>query len=101
MVKLNGLLKSDKPLLVMFFADWCPHCQRMLPVVARLEATEEGRLAVERYDIEAPENEKIFSYYNVRSVPTFLLFRDGDQVWRESGELPEKQLTEIVRKYEV
>lgn len=100
MVKLNGLLKSEQPLLVVFYATWCPHCKKMLPVVDHLEKKEKGNLGVERYDIDAPENEKLLNYYNVRSVPTFILFRDGDQVWRQSGEIPEEQLTELVKKYE-
>lgn len=100
MVRLNGLLKSEQPLLVVFYASWCPHCKKMLPIVDHLEKSEKGRLGVERYDIDAPENEKLLNYYNVRSVPTFILFRAGDQVWRQSGEMPGEQLAELVRKYE-
>lgn len=58
MVKLNGLVNSDTPLLVVFYAAWCPHCQRMLPVVGQVEESEKERLKVERYDIDAPKTKR-------------------------------------------
>lgn len=99
MVRLNGILKGDKPVLVEFFASWCPHCQKMHPILDRVEKKEKENLRVERYDIDAPENEKLLSYYRVQSIPTFLLFYHGDQVWRQSGEMPQEQLEEMVEKY--
>ena len=54
---------------------------------------------MERFDIDAPENEKLLNYYRIQSVPTFLLFYQGDQVWRQSGEMSEEQLEEKVEKY--
>lgn len=100
MVRLNGMLKGEKPVLVEFFASWCPHCQRMQPVLDVLEENDHNKLTVERYDIDAPQNEKLLEHYKVQSVPTFLLFRDGDQVWRQSGEISSEQLQEVVRRYE-
>lgn len=100
MVKLNGLLKSEVPVLVIFFATWCPHCQRMEPIWNDLERKEGKKLRVERYDIDAPENVKLIEYYKVTSIPTMLLFRDGDQVWRQSGEMAEAELAEVVNRFE-
>lgn len=100
MIRLNGILKSSKPVLVQFYANWCPHCQRMRPVLDALEKENSESLIVERYDIDAPQNERILEYYRIQSVPTFLLFRDGDQVWRQSGEQSPALLEEVVRRYE-
>ena len=100
MARLNGVLKGKKPVLVQFYANWCPHCQRMRPILDALEKENSEHLIVERYDIDAPQNARLLEYYRIQSVPTFLLFYDGDQVWRQSGEMPSEQLEEVVRKYE-
>lgn len=100
MVKLNGILKGERPVLIEFFASWCPHCQRMRPILDDLEKKNREKLTIERYDIDAPQNGGLLEYYKVQSVPTFLLFRDGDQVWRQSGEMTSEQLEEVIRKYE-
>ena len=99
MVRLNGILKGDKLVLVEFFATWCPHCQKMRPILDRVEKENKAYLQVERFDIDAPANEKLLTYYRIQSVPTFLLFYQGDQVWRQSGEMSEEQLEEKVEKY--
>lgn len=99
MVRLNGILKGDKPVLVEFFATWCPHCQRMRPILDGVEKEHKEHLQVERFDIDVPENEKLLNYYKIQSVPTFLLFFQGDQVWRQSGEIAQEQLEEMVEKY--
>lgn len=77
MVRLNGILKGDKLVLVEFFATWCPHCQKMRPILDRVEKENKEYLQVERFDIDAPENEKLLNYYRIQSVPTFLLFLPG------------------------
>lgn len=98
MVKLNGILKGERPVLIEFFAVWCPHCQRMRPILDDLEKSHREELRIERYDIDAPQNAELLEHYKVQSVPTFLLFRDGDQVWRQSGEMTSEQLEEIIEK---
>ncbi len=99
MVKLNGLLKSEMPVLVIFFATWCPHCQRMQSIWDKLEKRGGKRVNIERYDIDAPENEKLIQYYKVQSVSTMMIFKEGDQVWRQSGELTFEQLEEVMNMY--
>lgn len=62
-VWLNGVFKGEKPILVEFFANWCSHCQKMQPVLDILEKRNCDKLAVERYDIDEPQNEKLLEYY--------------------------------------
>lgn len=100
MVKLNGLLNSDKPVLVEFFATWCPHCQRMKPVLDKVERRSKAGLKIERFDIDAPANASLIDYYKIQSVPTMLLFHKGEQVWRKSGEIAADQLEDIIGSYE-
>lgn len=99
MVQLNGIVNNGKPVLVEFYANWCPHCQRMRPILDDIEKKSGEKLKVERFDIDAPENEYLLNYYKIQSIPTMLLFHDGDQVWRQSGEMREEQLEKVLNTY--
>ena len=69
-----------------FYATWCPHCQRMKPVVEEFKKLMEGTLEVVLVDID--QEPALTDFYTVESTPTFILFRKGQQLWRQSGELP-------------
>lgn len=81
----NAVINSEPIVLVEFFASWCHHCRRMKPVVDQVEAALSGRAAVRRIDIDSPEADSVPEV--VRSVPTFIIYRDGHEVWRHSGEI--------------
>lgn len=78
-------IRSSKVVLVEFFASWCPHCQAMMPVVAQVKELLEGRAPVIQLDID--ENQEAADAEKVQSIPTFIIYRDGREVWRNSGEL--------------
>lgn len=78
-------IRSSKVVLVEFFASWCPHCQAMMPVVAQVKELLEGRAPVIQLDID--ENQEAADAEKVQSIPTFIIYRDGQEVWRNSGEL--------------
>lgn len=91
-------LKEDKGVvLVEFFASWCPHCQRMMPVVADVKALLEGRANVYQFDID--ENEEFAKELDVTSIPTFIVFKDGEEKWRGSGEMEGSTLDAKVEAY--
>lgn len=71
--------------LVEFYASWCPHCKRMAPVVEQVKELVEGQASVYQYDID--ENSADADEAEVESVPTFLLYVNGQEVWRYSGEI--------------
>lgn len=98
MVRLAELLNGDKSVFIEFYASWCPHCQRMRPIIESL-CKKEDRLRVQTYDIDSPSNRSLVDYYKVQSVPTMLLFKNGEQVWRQSGEIPLEQLEEIIERF--
>ncbi|MDR1755920.1 MAG: thioredoxin family protein [Culturomica sp.] len=96
MVNLNEIVNNSKSVLVEFYASWCPHCQRMSPVLDHVEKKAGKKLKVERFDIDAPQNEQLVNSYKIQTIPTMLFFHNGEQVWRHSGELPEQELEKIV-----
>ena len=78
--------------LVDFGADWCPPCRMMAPVVEQIAAEYAGRATVGALDVDA--NPRVQARYDVRSLPTFLFFRDGEVVDRIVGAVPKARLTE-------
>lgn len=83
MEKFDEIIKSEKPVLVDFFATWCGPCQMMHPVLEDLADKVGDKARVIKIDID--KNEHLASVYNVRSVPTLMIFKDGELKWREAG----------------
>lgn len=78
-------IKSDKVVLVEFYASWCPHCQRMMPVVDDIKELLEGRAQVFQFDIDS--NKRSAAMAGVKSIPTFLIYTNGEERWRHTGEI--------------
>lgn len=93
----NDIITSAKVALVEFYASWCPHCHKMMPVMDQIKELLDGRVPVYQLDIdsnqEAADNEK------VKSVPTFLIYKDGREAWRQSGEIDGEILLSKVESY--
>ena len=84
-------LTDKSPLvLIEFYASWCPHCQRMMPVVAQVKELLAGTAEVYQ---EAEEDS------GAESIPTFIVYKDGKEVWRHSGEIEGEVLLSHVQKY--
>ncbi len=79
------LVNSQKTVVVEFFATWCPHCQRMMPVVEQVKELVGDRARIVQLDID--ENQDAAQDADVQSVPTFIVYKDGKEVWRQSGEM--------------
>ena len=89
-------LKDDMgTALVEFYASWCPHCQRMMPVVADVKELFTGQVPVYQFDID--ENQELASELDVQSIPTFIVYKDGAEVWRGSGEMEGAVLAQHVQ----
>lgn len=76
--------------LVEFYASWCPHCQRMMPVVDEIKELVSGTTTVCQYDID--EHPREAEDAGAESVPTFIIYRNGREVWRRVGEVPGDEL---------
>lgn len=98
MEKFYELIKGEKPVFVEFFASWCPHCQRMMPVMEELKNRVQRKMTVLQYDIDDPEYRRLVEYYRVQSVPTMMVFKAGEQLWRQSGEIKQEDLFGKVKR---
>ena len=79
------VMETGALVMVEFYADWCPHCQKMMPIVKEFKELEKGKLEVVQINIE--EESALADLYTVESIPTFILLRKGEALWRQSGEM--------------
>lgn len=93
----SEVINSTPVTLVEFFASWCPHCQRMMPLVAQVKKTLEGKVDVYQFDVD--KNPELTDAENVESYPTFIIYKNGKEVWRQAGEMPEQELLGKVESY--
>lgn len=88
-------INSAPVVLVEFFASWCPHCQRMMPVVAEVKERLAGKVKVLQFDID--KNQELAQQEKVEYLPTFLLYDNGKEVMRQTGEMPLETLLEKIQ----
>lgn len=97
MEKFEDIIKSEKPVLVDFFATWCGPCKMMHPVLEELHAKIGDKARILKIDID--KNEQLAAIYNVRSVPTLMIFKDGKLEWRTSGVTSADTLEQTLAQY--
>lgn len=97
MEKFGDIIKSDKPVLIDFFATWCGPCQMMHPILEELHTLAGDKARIIKIDID--KNPQLASEYNVRSVPTLMIFKDGERLWRASGVHSAADLEAELSKY--
>lgn len=94
MENFNDIIKSDKLTLVDFFATWCGPCKMMHPVLEQLKAELGDAIRIIKIDVD--NNEEISAEYSIQSVPTLMLFKNGNVVWRQSGARSANELKSLI-----
>ncbi len=92
----NDIINGEKPVLVDFYTDWCGPCKMMNPILKDLKKNMGDAINIIKVDAE--KNADAAIKYNVRGVPTLILFKDGQILWQQSGVVQAKQLEQIINR---
>jgi thioredoxin len=92
----SEVLKSQQPVLIDFWATWCAPCRAIAPVVEQLAKDYAGKLKVAKVDID--QNPKVPTQYDVRSIPTLLVFKHGKVVGQIVGAVPRAKIEDLIKK---
>lgn len=93
----ESVIDRTGTVLVEFYASWCPHCHRMMPVMEQVKELLGEQVPVYQFDID--KETAAASQAGVESVPTFIIYRNGREMWRHSGEIDGEVLLQTVDKY--
>ena len=91
------LTKSEKPVLVDFSAEWCGPCKMLAPILKDLKTKVGDKATIVKIDVDA--NQALASAFKVQSVPTMIIFQNGEAKWRQSGVMSAVQLETVLSKF--
>jgi len=91
------LIQSNTPVLVDFYADWCGPCKAMNPVIREVAKATEGKARVIKIDID--KSVQAAQAHQVQAVPTFIIFKNGNIVWRHPGMIDKQSLLQVLQQH--
>jgi len=95
--KFNEIINQKQLVLVDFYADWCGPCKMMSPVLQETKTIVKENVKIIKINVD--QYQDLAAEFNVRGVPTFILFKEGKMLWRQSGVLSKNQLIEIINSH--
>ena len=94
METFNDVIMSDKPVLVDFFATWCQPCKMMHPVLEEVKARLGDKICIIKVDVD--KHQDVATGYRIQSVPTLMLFKNGEMLYRQSGAMSRNELLALL-----
>jgi len=91
------IISDSKPTLVDFFAEWCGPCKTLKPILEDVKQEMGQKASVIKVDVD--RNQAAAQSYQIRSVPTMIIFKNGKQVWRQSGVVPKNEIVKILKSF--
>ncbi len=97
MANFQEIIASEKPVLVDFSAEWCGPCKMMPPILQQVKHNLGDKVTIIKIDID--KNPAAANAYKIQSVPTLIIFQNGQSKWRQSGVMQAGELQEIITQY--
>lgn len=97
MASFNEILQKNSLVLIDFSAAWCGPCQMLAPILKEVKDEMGDKLSIIKIDID--KNQTVANKFHVQGVPTLILYKDGNQVWRQSGLQPKDELIKIINSF--
>jgi thioredoxin 1 len=95
----KDIINSETPVLVDFFADWCGPCKMLAPILKQVKDEMGDKVKIVKIDVD--KNQPLAAEFQVRGVPTMILFKNGKQLWRQSGVLQKNDLVNIINQHSI
>ena len=93
----SEIIKSEKPTLVDFYAEWCGPCKMMKPIIEELKASVGSKATILKIDVDkAPQ---VLNTFQIQGVPTLILFKKGEIKWRQSGVVMANELERVINQH--